>query len=313
MERADEPSEEGTPINKVLFDSINTDLNTRLLKTSKASDAEVRTGSNDDKYVTPLKLKNTYRNYSNLVNKYNLATLATPASQSTGNYIPAFTSSTTPEGFSVSSSTPSAGASHPYRAVDNSDSTCFETVESASGSYWLIELDKPILVKEITMITYSQSDSSTNYKGIWGSIDGENYELLGVQSFGNSSSPQTKTWTISGNKKYKFFKVKRCNSTGGDASNNVALRIYAFKITKWYEDTNYNQLTLANSALTAYETGMRVMIQVPSGYVGGGLKLNINSLGYKNVILPETYNIAPNKCIPIRYNGTAFELDEINY
>lgn len=45
----------GTPLNKALFDSIQADLNTRLLISNKATTAEAQTGTNDTKYMTPLK------------------------------------------------------------------------------------------------------------------------------------------------------------------------------------------------------------------------------------------------------------------
>lgn len=48
----------GTPLNKALFDSIQTDLNTRLLISNKATQAEAEAGSNDTKYMTPQKVQN---------------------------------------------------------------------------------------------------------------------------------------------------------------------------------------------------------------------------------------------------------------
>lgn len=47
----------GTPLNKALFDSIQTDLNSRLLVSNKASQSEANTGTNDTKYLTPLKVQ----------------------------------------------------------------------------------------------------------------------------------------------------------------------------------------------------------------------------------------------------------------
>lgn len=43
----------GTPLNKALFDSIQTDLNSRLLVSNKATPAEVIAGTNNTKYITP--------------------------------------------------------------------------------------------------------------------------------------------------------------------------------------------------------------------------------------------------------------------
>lgn len=47
----------GTPLNKALFDSIRDDLNSRLLISSKATTTEAQTGTNDTKYMTPLKTR----------------------------------------------------------------------------------------------------------------------------------------------------------------------------------------------------------------------------------------------------------------
>lgn len=48
---------QGTPLNKVLFDSIKNDLNSRLLISNKATQAEAEAGSNNTKYLTPLRVK----------------------------------------------------------------------------------------------------------------------------------------------------------------------------------------------------------------------------------------------------------------
>lgn len=47
----------GTPLNKALFDSIQSDLNTRLLISNKATTAEAQAGTNDTKYTTPAKVQ----------------------------------------------------------------------------------------------------------------------------------------------------------------------------------------------------------------------------------------------------------------
>lgn len=44
---------QGTALNKVLFDSIKDDLNTRLLISNKATQAEAETGTNTTKYLVP--------------------------------------------------------------------------------------------------------------------------------------------------------------------------------------------------------------------------------------------------------------------
>lgn len=48
---------QGTPLNKAFFDSIKNDLNSRLLINNKASTAEAVAGTDNTKYMTPLRTK----------------------------------------------------------------------------------------------------------------------------------------------------------------------------------------------------------------------------------------------------------------
>lgn len=48
----------GTALNKLLFDSIKADLDSRLLIADKSTQAEAEAGSNNTKYMTPLRVKN---------------------------------------------------------------------------------------------------------------------------------------------------------------------------------------------------------------------------------------------------------------
>lgn len=60
----------GTPLNKALFDSIQTDLNSRLLVSNKATTAEAQAGTNDTKYMTPLKVQQKLNsNVSSAINQ----------------------------------------------------------------------------------------------------------------------------------------------------------------------------------------------------------------------------------------------------
>lgn len=48
---------EGTALNKALFDSIDADIQARLLISSKSTTSEAKSGTNDTKYITPLKVQ----------------------------------------------------------------------------------------------------------------------------------------------------------------------------------------------------------------------------------------------------------------
>ena len=64
IKRADDPSEAGTPLNKVLFDSIASDISSRLLISSKATTAEAQAGTNNTKYMTPKTTKESSQLFS---------------------------------------------------------------------------------------------------------------------------------------------------------------------------------------------------------------------------------------------------------
>jgi len=56
LKRADEPTEAGTPLNKVLFDSIKTDIQSRLLTANKATQAQAEAGTDNTNYMTALRV-----------------------------------------------------------------------------------------------------------------------------------------------------------------------------------------------------------------------------------------------------------------
>lgn len=57
IELATQVTTQGTPLNKALFDSIQSDLNTRLLISSKSTQSEAQQGTNNSHYMTPLRVK----------------------------------------------------------------------------------------------------------------------------------------------------------------------------------------------------------------------------------------------------------------
>lgn len=67
---------QGTPLNKALFDSIKDDLNSRLLISSKASQGEATTGTNDTKYMTPKKVQDKFDSLTTSASYTNSTTTA---------------------------------------------------------------------------------------------------------------------------------------------------------------------------------------------------------------------------------------------
>ena len=263
---------QGTPINKALFDSIIS----------------------------------TY----NLVGRYNAPTVNSSASQSSGSYIPVFSSSTTPTGFSVTAGTSSSSA---YRALDNNTDTNWASSTSvqASENWWQVMLDTALLIKEFTIVLYSNGSSYAGYINIMGSIDGVNFESINIFGTPTSAYAETKTISINTTKRYKYIRLVGCDSSGTAVALKI-INLREVKITKWYANTSYNLYSFSNH-LNNYTNGLRFKIQMPAGYVGGGVRVNINELGQKNVVIPDYFNFTANKRVPLVYNGTEFELDELIY
>ena len=68
----------GTALNKLLFDSIKADLDSRLLITDKSTQAEAEAGTNNTKYMTPLRVKNYHDENTGV--KYTNVSLSSSAS-----------------------------------------------------------------------------------------------------------------------------------------------------------------------------------------------------------------------------------------
>lgn len=77
MKRADEPTQAGTPLNKVLFDSIKTDLtnlsNNKLNVSAKATQAQAETGTDNTNYMTALRVKQALNVNKVTINNINLS------------------------------------------------------------------------------------------------------------------------------------------------------------------------------------------------------------------------------------------------
>lgn len=240
-------------------------------------------------------LFDSIKSHLDLIGKYNAPTVASSASVTTGSYIPDYGRSTTdPTGFQVTATTTSGNPAHIL-------STYFTA--SWIGTMWQIMLDNRITAKEIS-ITYTHSGSGGAPKiSILGSNDGSNFEKLQIVSLGTATSKTTKTVTL-GNQSFKYYQL-RATDSNDEYTTTQNMTLFDFKITKWISMTTYNNYTLDNY-ITSYEKGQRVLFQIPLTYTGGGINLNVHSLGYKTIVPPADYQYEPNKNVIVYYDGTNF-------
>lgn len=256
----------GTPLNKATFDSIKTHLD--------------------------------------LIGKYNTPTISSSASVTSGSYIPTYTSATNPTGFEVTASSSYQSSNYPWVALDGDTTTYWQKNTSDGNSYWQIRLDSAILVKEIQITSTNSSTSNSSYIGIQASNDGVNFGVVGVATI-STGTRVTATTQLTTTKRYKYWRAYPSTQTGEHASADLSNRIYEFKITKWYSNSSYNKYILSNN-ITSLDKGQVAKILVPSAYAGGSIQLNINNLGYKNVVVPDDYVVEANKPISLWYDGTNF-------
>ena len=251
---------------------------------------------------TPLNkaLFDSIKSHLDLIGKYNAPTVASSASVTTGSYIPDYGRSTTdPTGFQVTATTENGNPAHILSSYFTA---------RWDGTMWQIMLDNRITAKEIS-IEYINNGSGVAPKiTVLASNDGSNFEKLQVVTLPTATGKKTITVTL-GNKSYKHYQL-RATKSDGEYTTTQTMDLYEFKITKWIAMTTYNNYTLSNY-ITSYEKGQRVLFQIPSTYAGGGIRLNVHSLGYKNIVPPADYQYEPNKNVIVYYDGTNF-IPDIN-
>ena len=184
--------------------------------------------------------------------------------------------------------------------MDNSATSYFRN----TGGWWQVQLDDNLPISQITIRTNYSGSSDAGYLTVQGSNDGVNYKQLFVLSVPTSTSDVTTTLQYA--PRYKYIKVYPSDENG--TSNNLRMTIYQFKIVRWYSSSSYNKYTLSNY-ISSLDKGQVAKLLVPSSYAGGNIQININSLGYKNVLVPPDVFITPNKPLSLWYDGTNFQYE----
>jgi len=234
IKREDEPVEEGTNVNKVLFDKI--DDNTEELvgersRVDRYNIPDVSIGEINKTYYTDLipktwgKIDDT--NYTSNGIKLSVSRVATGTSAST---------------------------LAPDKACDGDTSTKWQPQTSNTTEEWL-KLDFPYQLKIKKMKTLVGATNATNLTSwsIQGSNDNSNWNSLYT-----STSRQTdiEEITLNNNTFYKYYRVYITRNTG-TAYVNVA----EIQITEW--EMVGNKLTL-NNKINGYFNNMRTLLNVQS-------------------------------------------------
>lgn len=222
MEYADDPMEDGTPIDEALFKSIQGDIY-RI-----------------DKYTRP-----TY-----------VSGEKTDTTVQSGEYIGLWGNSHYAKfGITVSASNED-GENYAYRAMNGVEGywsgSSVPTI--ATPVLFTVQLNEPIVLKAFKIIGGSENLYCKTFT-LQGSVDGDNY--YDIMSVSNNTSAE-KEYNTNNETYYKYYRLSITESSSFEAYP----AILEFNITKWIEMLKYNQITLNGIPLTEYANNQRLLLDI---------------------------------------------------
>lgn len=251
MERADEPLELGTPMNKATFDSIT--LSRLTGRYYKPSVARTQTSTQSNITVNPI--------------------------PSNGWVLDSTRKIITNPGYKITVSS-TAGQADPDRAVDGEFSTYWSSEEDALHTF-TIQLDEAIVVKKIKL-RYKPEESvfvpTTKFQG---SVDGSIWHDL----WSYESNMQIETeFSLTSTGLYSYYRLL---FTLSDA---IPIYLYAFGISEYDVNFYHNEFTLENGMPVAFTPDQRVMLVVPENTVAMGVTTNsLNGVPINTILKPSRH------------------------
>lgn len=260
MERADDPTETGTPIDKATFDSV---VKSRL------------TG----RYYTPSVVKET------ISSRDNITVNPLPTS---GWMRQSMTKATSGE-YEITASGSFGDSYSLENATDGNQNTEWISNEYANGNgaWWQIKFPSPIVA---TAIQANLEDLSGNNQTfvLQGSTNGATWVELTRGSFGKITG--MKQYNFANTNEYAYY---RMYFTGDNEYNATMIE---FAIANYSIKTYRNSYTLAKGAPASWTIGQRVLIQTPPNVSTAGVhQNNLNDINITTILQPSkryelTYN-----------------------
>lgn len=251
MERADDPTEQGTPLDKATLESIT---KSRL------------TG----RYYTPTVTKGTINSRNNV----------------TANPIPnngwirhSLTSATNGE-YTITASG-SFGTDYALeRATDGNQNTQWTSNEylNGDGVWWQIKLPTPIVVKSIKANLQDLSGYGQTFS-FQGSTNGTGWVELTKGEF--SSLTGMTEYTFNNTTEYSYY---RMYFEGYNEYNAIMIE---FSIANYNISTYKNSFSLTNGVPIAWTVGQRILVQTPSNVsTAGTLQNTLNGVSINTILQP---------------------------
>ncbi len=248
MTRADEPTEEGTPLDKATFESI---IQSRL------------TG----RYYVPT--ANPIKATSRTINANPIPTASWIESNG---YKDATSGGYFVEGNSVMNSNTGTG-----KAFDGNSNTYWDTGYTG-GAQVVITFSTPIVLKKIKL-RISHGSAVANFAFTFSaSNDKSNWTTL----YSGTSAPTTLTeFTLTKTGEYKYYRLLTNNG-----EQSVQTFVYDFSISE-YEVFDYSLGYVVNTFPTSWTVGQRVTIEIPNNVSTMGLTSNtLNGVPVNTILQP---------------------------
>lgn len=251
MERADDPTEKGTPIDKATLESIT---KSRL------------TG----RYYTPTVTKGTINSRTNVtVNPIPIS----------GWIRQSLTSATNGE-YTITASG-SFGTDYALeRATDGNQNTQWTSNEylNGGGVWWQIKLPTPIVVKSIKANLQDLSGYGQTFS-FQGSTNGTGWVELTKGEF--SSLTGMTEYTFNNTTEYSYY---RMYFEGYNEYNAIMIE---FSIANYNISTYKNSFSLTNGVPIAWTVGQRILVQTPSNVsTAGTLQNTLNGVSINTILQP---------------------------
>ncbi len=274
MERADEPMELGTPINKAVFDSI-----TQSRLTGRFY--ELNVSSVETSLVTGIATNPLPTSGWNITSKINATK---------GEYR-----------VDASDSQGSTNANSADKATDGNGDTCW-TADNSYGvsteKWWSFHSETAIRVNKLK-ISLETSVSSLSFKIQGRKEYNSTWEDVNSKSFTFSDATGLKEYTIDTPDFYKDYRIYF------PSTNYANINLFDFKISNYDIATYKNHFAITEGVPEIWTVGQRITVQVPSNISTGGIVENtLNGIKINTILqVSKRYELV--------YNGSTFDVKEV--
>lgn len=275
MERADEPIEPGTPINKAALDSIM--LNRLTGRYYGLSVSSVETSLVNGITTNPLPTSGWV--ISSKINATN------------GQYR-----------VDSSDSQGSTNANSADKATDGNSDTCW-TADNSSGvstdKWWSFHSETPIKVNKLKISLESSKQSGVAFKFQGRTEYGYSWKDISTKSLTFGGATGLKEYTIDVPDFYKGYRIYF------PSMNYANVNMFDFRVSNYDIATYINHFALTKGVPDVWVVGQRITVQVPSSISSGGIVENtLNGIKVNTILLN-------GRKYELIYNGTAFDAKEV--